>query len=179
MLVERPASGLGDDVAGSGAYSAVWGGFGRGYEFHTTSVRYISRDISGDCHAEMPRKSVKKSTDAVRQQRAVEAKRAAGLKKLQMWVPGLKLDAARAAVSAVIGGRNAPPEPFQVAPAISPEEVEQLKKSLETAKNLKDDWRHRAMIAEARRPWFWWFLALLLAGLAVWGWWPTVAGWWS
>ena len=127
----------------------------------------------------MPRKSVKKSTDAVRQQRAVEAKRAAGLKKLQMWVPGLKLDAARAAVSAVIGGRNAPPEPFQVAPAISPEEVEQLKKALETAKNLKDDWRRRAMIAEARLPWFWWFLALVLAGLAVWGWWPTVAGWWS
>ena len=126
----------------------------------------------------MPRKSAKKSTDAARQKRAVEAKRAAGLKKLQMWVPGLKLDAARAAVNAVIGGRNAPPEPFQVQPAISLEEVDQLKKALETATKRRDEWRHRAVIAESRRPWFWWFLALLLAGMAIWGWWPTIAVWW-
>ena len=151
----------------------------------------------------MPQKTAKKSSDATRQARHVEAQKDAGLKRLQMWVPALKMKAAREAVQAVIGGQNAPPEDqtgakldglaerieqlgesmkAALAAKVGAEpdqaELARLRSALETEKKSAERWKKAARAAELKSvgvlPWL---AAVAGAGFAVWGWWPVISGW--
>jgi hypothetical protein len=151
----------------------------------------------------MPQKSAKKTSDATRQARHVEAQKEAGLKRLQMWVPALKMKAAREAVQAVIGGQNAPPEDqtgvkldglaermeqlgetvkaaLAAKASAEPDQAElaRLRSALETEKKAAERWRKAAKSAELRSaglvPWL---MAVAGAGFAVAGWWSVISGW--